>query len=715
MPDSQAHRNDPRGPLAGVRVLEVSANRPGRVAGMLLAALGADVVRIAPGTYADAGRPADETPDGDAVLDSLAWDRGKRLLDPQQRPLADFAPGADVFLADHSPGELDRLGIDARTLRGATPGLVHVWLPPYATRGEWSETTEHPLLLAAVSGVSGRYPATEDRPVAPVLDATTLLQGVLGAAAAAAGLVGRQRSGAGREAVVTGLHAAAALLATVTARGIDQEVRSAGRSGRAWPFWRFYQASDGKWLFLATLGPRLFFRALEAMDRMDIMVLPGVDGEYSNLMVSELGGRVVGEALEQEFRSRSSAHWLELLAKADVPCAEVWDREAWAASDIVGANHLLESRPHPDLGQVQVTALPVTFSGTQPGPAPFAEPSGAQAPDQMWTTAGAAAGPARPWSADGTDAAAPALPLTGLRVIDTSAFLAGPFVGALLADWGADVVKVEPPAGDPFRANAVAVMVASQRKRGIAVDIASEAGRPVLFSLLDGADVLIENFRPGRLAAKGLGFDVLHSRSPGLVQCAVTGFGQAGSYAAAPAFDPIAQALSGMAAAQGGQAEPVSSDIPLTDTVTGALGALGVLSAVYHRGETLARTGEQQGQLVYISLAQTATFLQSRELTVFDGRPAVPPGGRDFPGPDQWRHLYQGADGWIAVAATTAGQRARLADVLRAADLDATENALRAVPTREAVALLTSSGIPAVRVALLSGLLDEPFLVENGF
>jgi crotonobetainyl-CoA:carnitine CoA-transferase CaiB-like acyl-CoA transferase len=381
MPDSQAHRNGPQGPLAGVRVLEVSANRPGRVAGMLLAALGADVARVLPDIAADAGpaadRPADVGSDADALLDSLAWDRGKRLVGPRPGPLADLAPGADVFLADHAPSELRRLGIEATSLRTASPGLVHVWLPPYATRGEWSETAEHPLLLAAVSGVSGRYPASEDRPVAPVLDATTLLQGVLGAAAAAAGLVARQRSGTGRAAVVTGLHAAAALLATVTARGLDQQVRSSGRSGRAWPFWRFYQASDGKWLFLATLGPRLFFQALEAMDRMDIMVLPGVDGEYSNLMVPELGGRVVGAALEEEFRSRPSGHWLDLLAKADVPCAEVWDREAWAASDIVAANDLLESRPHPEFGQVQVTSLPVTFSGTQPRPAPFAQPAAA--------------------------------------------------------------------------------------------------------------------------------------------------------------------------------------------------------------------------------------------------------------------------------------------------------------------------------------------------
>lgn len=720
MPANQGHRTGSPGPLGGVRVLEVSVNRPGRIAGMLLAALGADVVRVLPETEADvvpvaaAGQPADELPDADALLDALAWDRGKRLLRAPGRPLADFGVGADVFLADHSPRELHRRGIEAKPLLCAQPGLVHVWLPPYGEHGEWAETAEHPLLLAAVSGVAGRYPAREDRPVAPVLDATTLLHGVLGAAAATAGLVGRQRSGSGREVVVTGLHAAAAQLATVTARGLDQQVRSSGRSGRGWPFWRFYQASDGKWIFLATLGPRLFFRALEAMGRLDVMALPGVDGEYGNLMLPDVGGRVAGAALEEEFRSRTSAQWLELLASADVPCAEVWDRETWTASDIVAANGHLESRPHPDLGRVQVAALPVKFSLTPPLPASFAELAETREPDHLWNAAGAAA-TSRSGAGDSTDEAARGLPLSGLRVIDTSAFLAGPFAGALLADWGADVVKVEPPAGDPFRANAVAVLIASQRKRGIALDITSEAGREVLLNLIGGADVLIENFRPGRLAAKGLGFDLLHDRCPGLVQCSVTGFGPVGSHASVPAFDPIVQALSGMAAAQGGPGEPVSSDIPLTDTMTGAVGALGVLAAVYRRGEHMARHGENQGQMVYVSLAQTATFLQSRELTVFGGRPPVPAGGVDYSGPDRWRHLYECADGWIALAATTAAERTRLADILRAADLGATEEALRALPAREAVRILTSGGVPAVRVAQLNGLLDEPFLVENGF
>jgi len=170
-----------------------------------------------------------------------------------------------------------------------------------------------------------------------------------------------------------------------------------------------------------------------------------------------------------------------------------------------------------------------------------------------------------------------------------------------------------------------------------------------------------------------------------------------------------------MAAAQGGQSGPVSSDIPLTDTATGALGALGTLAAVYRRGERSALQGEHQGETVYVSLAQTATFLQSRELTVYAGRPAVPVGGMDYLGPDRWRHLYECADGWIAVAGATAPQQARLARVIQAGDLETAAGALRAIPVAEAVRILSASGVPAVRVAQLSTLLDDPFLVENSF
>jgi crotonobetainyl-CoA:carnitine CoA-transferase CaiB-like acyl-CoA transferase len=113
-------------------------------------------------------------------------------------------------------------------------------------------------------------------------------------------------------------------------------------------------------------------------------------------------------------------------------------------------------------------------------------------------------------------------------MVDASSFLAGPFIGALLADWGADVVKVEPPDGDSYRGSAVAALVASQHKRVLAADLARPEGREIFLALLAGADVLVENFRPGRLDRFGLAESALQATSPGLVHCKVAAYASMG-------------------------------------------------------------------------------------------------------------------------------------------------------------------------------------------
>ena len=159
-----------------------------------------------------------------------------------------------------------------------------------------------------------------------------------------------------------------------------------------------------------------------------------------------------------------------------------------------------------------------------------------------------------------TDRAEPPLPLAGLRVIDLSAVIAGPSVARYLADFGADVIKVERPEGDTLRDMAwrdprdgtgLWWKMANRNKRFVALDLKLDADRDVLLGLVDGADVLIENFRPGTLERLGLGPDVLHGRNERLVVTRVTGFGQDGPYASRPGFASIAEAMSGYAAIAG--------------------------------------------------------------------------------------------------------------------------------------------------------------------
>jgi crotonobetainyl-CoA:carnitine CoA-transferase CaiB-like acyl-CoA transferase len=690
------------GPLAGVRVLEVSETPAGRVAGMLLACLGADVARVRPEAGAGADAPAVPSD-----VDSLTWDRGKRLVAATVAEAAPLARRCDIVIVDRPPSRLRADGLDAPVLRTGAPRLIHLWLPPYAERGEWSELAAHPLLLDGAGGVSAQYPASDARPVAPAFAATMQLHGALAAAAAAAALVDRKLRGAGREVVIGGLHAVAAQIAVVTPSGIDTFVKHRARSGFTLPHWRLYRTADGRWVHLATLTGKLFRRALDAMGRADIMDLPAVAQNFADFAAEQEAARVACRELEAEFASRPARYWLDLLNSFDVPCAEVAERSEWAAGEIVAQTRSLVSLVHPVLGQVRAAAAPFEVSdsafwaGVLPSWCTTAELAAS------WDEPPADGGPARDGA--GTGAGAAGLPLRGVRVVDASSFLAGPFVGALLADWGADVVKVEPPSGDPYRGSVVAALVASQRKRVLATDLAAPEGREAFLALLAGADVLVENFRPGRLDRLGLAEPVLEAASPGLVHCKVAAYASTGPYANAPGFDPVLQSRSGMAIAQGGPDSPVTGSVPMNDTGTGALGALACLAALY------ASHGAGRTRRVEVSLARTATFLQSRELTDFAGRPPVVPGRTDFAGPTACEHFYQCADGWLAVAATTRQEASALTSALGADGTEDMAAALRGRTVAEALSLLRDGGVPAVRIPPTDGLFDDPFLVANDF
>jgi crotonobetainyl-CoA:carnitine CoA-transferase CaiB-like acyl-CoA transferase len=685
-------RNAEKPPLAGVRVLEASVNRPGRIAGMLLADLGADVVR--------ATDPAADTPPTD--VESLAWDRGKRLFHLEPAGLAGLAAEADAVIVDHNPAPLAAAGLDAATLQGANPAAVHVWMPPYAAHGEWSEVAEDPLLLAAIGGIAGRYPSPTESPVAPTSSPVTQIQGALGAAAVLAGLVGRGRNGRGAAAVVSGLHAAAAAMTMVSQRSLDKPLFHVSRGWRSVPYWRIYEGSDGNWLFVAALGAGFFERTLEVLGRGDVMQLEGVDGEFTNMYAKEVG-IAVGKALEPTFRTRPRDEWLEALTAVDVPCAAISTREEWAASDIAASNHVLSDLTHEILGHVRV-AGPMIQVGEEPSvvggfPTPAAAP-----PDGVWKAPQLAVEPIDP-------AAPTELPLHGITVADASSFLAGPLAAGILADWGADVVKVEPPRGDPFRSAPMSVLVATQHKRSLAIDLSQERGRGAFLDLLARSALLIENFRPGRLERLGLSAEELQRFRPGMVLCNVSAYGHAGEYADVPGFDPVFQCRTGLGASQGGDDDPVLTDIPIVDVAASTLALVGSLAGLYAAGDR----GTTVAPRVFVSLANAATFLQSPEFVDFAGRAAPQAGSIDFRGPDACHRYYECEDGWLAVAADE-GELPRLLAAIDADDPDRIAARLRPLRREEALARLGAAGVPALPVIELEkGGHDDPFLVENRF
>jgi crotonobetainyl-CoA:carnitine CoA-transferase CaiB-like acyl-CoA transferase len=259
--------------------------------------------------------------------------------------------------------------------------------------------------------------------------------------------------------------------------------------------------------------------------------------------------------------------------------------------------------------------------------------------------------------------------LEGLRVIDMATVFAGPGAARHLADFGADVVKVEAPGGDGVRrmgwfppegGDSYTWKLLGRNKRAIVLDLKSDAGKAAMLALADRADVLIENFRPGTLERLGFGPDELLARNPRLVVLRVTGFGQSGPYAARPGFATMAEAMSGFAAINGEpEGGPLLPPIALTDEVAALAGAFAVMVALHHRD----RTGE--GQVIDVnlleSMVQLMSALPSAAAHLDYDQPRLG-SGIPYSVP---RGTYQCSDGvWVAISTSAETVAARVMELL---------------------------------------------------
>jgi crotonobetainyl-CoA:carnitine CoA-transferase CaiB-like acyl-CoA transferase len=249
-------------------------------------------------------------------------------------------------------------------------------------------------------------------------------------------------------------------------------------------------------------------------------------------------------------------------------------------------------------------------------------------------------------------------PLKGIRVLDISTVYAAPITAMLLGDYGADVIKVEHPRGDPARSHGANKdghglwwKVISRNKRCVTLNLGTPEGQQILRDLVVDADVLVENFRPGVLEKWGLGPEQLHALNPGLIMLRVTGFGQTGPYARRRAFGTLAEAMSGFAHQTGDEdGPPTLPPFGLADGVTGIAGAFAVMTALYHRATP---EGDGRGQVIDLSLLEPLVGILGPGPTAFDQLGAVP-GRQGNRSPNNApRNAYLTRDGrWVAISAS---------------------------------------------------------------
>ncbi len=327
-------------------------------------------------------------------------------------------------------------------------------------------------------------------------------------------------------------------------------------------------------------------------------------------------------------------------------------------------------------------------------------------------------------------------PFEGIRIIDITHVLAGPFAAYQLAVLGADVIKVEhPDEPDQSRGSGTdralnraqmgtSFLTQGSNKRSITLDLKDERGREVLKRLAARADVLVENYRPGAFAALGLGYDAMAEINPRLVYCSISAFGQDGPRREQTAYDHVIQATSGLMAMTGTEeVNPIKFGAPAVDYATGTMAAFALASALFQR----ERTGG--GQHIDLAMLDVAMILMSSHLTGYlrNGREPQPHGNKQ---PFATNSAYQAKDGLVMLGASNLGQQSRLWQALERPDMIKTDNEAREDDREREAAVLAeiiktrtaaewerffqARHVPAARVRPMAQALDDPHLAARG-
>jgi len=611
------------GPLAGVSVVEVAVGvtdlglgHAGGLPGRLFADLGASVTRVV-GTAApsiDAGVPW-----------GRAWHRGKDVVatdDPGA--IRDRLAAADVAFVYGSEAMVEGRGLGVGDMAAVNPGLVYARCRPSRTAA--GEVADFALLVEANAGFCTQLAAHRPGPMLVDVRAGASGAAFLLTASALALLRRRALTGAGGWAETSLYDGLLATLGCMIGRSerAAPKIESYWAEGSFFPHF-LYRCSDGELLQIWFGGKGMYAKVIEVLGDE-----PSTEGYYAEQMNGHLNARA--ERWKATFDTAPRPVWIDRLRAAGVACEPIL-----APGEALADPHLVE------VG----LAVPDRLDGH--------DDVVVGAPVEVVPLAEARARPPAP----GTRL------LEGVRVVDFSAFVAGPLAAQVLADLGADVVKVEPPGGEAMRAAAYAVAACQRGKRSLALDITAPAARPAVEALLRGADVVLHNFRVGVAERLGIDEETVAALNPGAVHCHASAFGSSGPRAAAPGNDALMQAVTGFERAIGGEGnDPTAATWIPIDMSGGWLAAAGILAGLHARATTGC------GQRVRTSLLGAGMLLHggvfARDGAIVRG-PALDGAQTGF-GPGY--RLYRAAgDTWLAVVVPDPDAWAALRLLPDAADL----------------------------------------------
>jgi crotonobetainyl-CoA:carnitine CoA-transferase CaiB-like acyl-CoA transferase len=684
--------------LDGIRVIDFGQYIAGPLAGMLLADQGADVIRIDP-----PGGPVWHTPA------NATWNRGKRSITLNLKQPGDLAiatqliGSADVVIENFRPGVMERLGLGPQAAMRVNPGLIYCSLPGFASDDPRAQVRAFEGVVGAATATYRPYTEGSERPVytaIPISSNYAAFQAVVGIVVA---LLARQRDGVGQWIEVPLFDATFPSIGARAMR-VHDPAHVVPTPRGVWG--GGFECADGRWVQFGGSGNQNFRQFVEAagITAWDAEGLTDIERIMHD---QELFDKHRQRAREL-FKTRTAQEWEDLVAEAGSECAVCRTSAEWFDHPQARESQMVVEVDDAQYGKMLQPGINVRLSRTS-GAVRWPAPKPDQHRAEILAELNA---PPRhrmaPTPEDTVRAA-----LDGVRVLDLCIILAGPTLGRTLAEFGADVIKIDNPTRGGYVASHNDV---NRGKRSILLDLKSEAGRNIFWRLLEGADVVAQNYRAGKLEKLGLSYEEVRRRKPDIIYASLNAFGHLGPWAQRPGHEQFAQAATGMQRRFGGDGPPTIQPNPINDYGTGFMGAYAVALALWHR----RRTGE--GQHVDTALAYTAMMHQSPFMQLYDGKRWDEPSGQDRLGSGPLHRAYRARDGWLFIGARQDEGR-RLAAVqgltgvasLRGGPLEqALEERFAGDSVDTWVARLTKAGIGAHRyIGDVEALMADPWVTAH--
>jgi len=647
--------------LGDLRIVEIGEGMAVQVAGLMLAELGADVLKVE--------RPGGDPARGTAPFAN--WNRGKRSLvldldTPEGLAgLTGRLAGADVLLHQFTPKQAEALGLDDASLAASFPRLVTCGITGSPHDHPDVERSADDLLVAARVGALYENDGYRGGPIVYRYRQGSWAAAHLAASGILARLVMRLQSGQGGSAHTSLFQGFLSTLPLVWARNSEGPMPNPPTYAPDVPramAQQLFQCQDGDWLQIMDPTRQFDYATMPTM--WEVMAETDVDLETP-------------EGVEDAFRRRPRDRWIADMRAADIAVEPAYPMGEVLRHPEVEANGFVIEVDDPDLGKTRQPNVPFHTDADLPQgrPAPRLGEGG----DADWTPPPAATG----------NGAAPAEILEGVRVLDLGMFLAGPMGPSMMGDMGANVIKVEALTGDRIRFMHRYYQAAARSKRSLALDLTKPEAQPILERLIRWAEVVHHNMRFKGAAKLGLSEEGIRRYNPDVAFNYVSAYGQRGSRGNWPGYDSIFNAIAGWEFENAGEGNKPVFNRPGTMDVTSAQSCLvEIMASLY------AKRAGGRGHTTHTSLLGVAAFTQGERLIGSDGNLTETYHlTSDQTGFSPYHRIYECADGqWVAVAAHKPEQQAALRNLL--SDEAQFEAAAKGRTAAALLAALEAAGVP---------------------